>query len=540
MRLMLIGFGLLVVSGFGTLGCIAADPVTTGVLPPPPTQPSGTLLPNASPNSGFSGTGAPLPTTGGGLTPGTAGAGALPPTAPVLGNGGAGAPSTTLDPNRPPDGVQRPAGPVEWTTFNYDNDNSRNNRTEKKITVDNVAMLTEKWGRDLKSGVSSTPLVVGGKVYVGDHSGSMYSLNAETGEQVWATPRLFQPRTGTNLVVGDKVLGAGGQFLHARNIATGAAAWMVQLNNHPQTMIDSSPVLAGDTIVIGVANYELINSTTNYTARGGVIGVGLDGTKKWEWWTTKGDATEGNGVSVWSSAAYDPGRKLIFIGTGEGYEAPVPPTSDALVAIKSDTGAVLWSNQFHKDDIYTQPGGCMGGRMGPNCDFDIGASPNLFRAQGKDVVGVGSKGGLFRVLERDSGAMVWEHMLGSGTWWGGVMAVSATDDTTIYVANNNYQNGESLIALDMETGTEKWKVPTMSAVWGALTIANGVLFTCDKAGMMTAYDTKDGRKIKDWDLGHDAASGVSVSDGVVYASSGFTGQGNVARPGARVTAFTLP
>jgi polyvinyl alcohol dehydrogenase (cytochrome) len=463
---------------------------------------------------------------------------------------GTGTPAPTApgvvptDPAAMPGAPAIPEGPpptVEWTAFNYDNNNSRNNRAETKITVQNVATLTQKWQQEVPSGSTSTPQVVGGKVYVSSHDGSMYRLDAETGMREWTASRLFSPRTGSNLVVGNLVLGAGGQFLRARNIEDGSQVWNAQLNTHPNTMIDSSPVLVGDLIVIGVANYEVINSSANYTGRGAVVAVDMMGTEKWRWWATPDDATAGAGVSVWSSAAYDPGRKMIFIGTGQPYELPAGEHSNALVALDAVTGEPKWFNQFHPDDAYTQPGSCKGELgPGPNCDLDIGASPNLFRAQGMDAVGVGSKGGLFRTFERETGTMLWEVQLGAGTWWGGVMAVAATDDTTIYVANNNYQTGENIFALDMNTGDIKWMTKIEVSVWGALSLANGVLFSTGKDGMMRAYDSATGVELKSWDIGHDAAGGVSISDGVVYAPSGFTGQGSVTRSGGRVTAFALP
>lgn len=438
--------------------------------------------------------------------------------------------------------AQAAAGPVEWTTFNYDNANSRNNRTETKISVANVATLMEKWQRELQAGVSSTPQVMGGKVYVNDHGGSAYMLNAETGAIEWQRRGLYVPRVGTPLVVGDVFYGAGSALMHAMKPSDDSTVWTAQLSTHRSPMIDSSPVRVGDLIVIGVASYEIVTSQTDYTARGSVVAINMaDGSEAWRWWSTANNAEEGGGVSVWSSAAYDPELKMIFIGTGNPYEAPPPKTSNALVALASDTGELVWFNQFHPGDIYTQPGGCQGqGEAAPRCDFDIGASPNLFKAQGKDAVGVGSKGGLYRTFERATGTMLWERQLGAGSWWGGVMAVAATDDTTIYVPNNNFQNGENIFALDMNSGDVEWMTPIPSAVWGALTLANGVLFSCGKDGMMRAYEAATGKELKAWDLGRDAASGVAVSDGVVYATSGFTGQGQVNRPGARVSAFSLP
>jgi polyvinyl alcohol dehydrogenase (cytochrome) len=519
-------------------GCVscAADAATTPNLAGSTTSNSGTaaLSPNTSP-SGLAG--ATSTSASNQAVPGAGmGGPGMPTLVPQTGaSGGTSAPPEVAPP-------MQPLGPVEWTTFNYDNNNSRNNRTETKISVANVASLVEKWQRELAGGVSSTPQVVGGKVYVNDHGGSAYRLDGETGAVDWQRRGLYSPRVGTNLVVGDIVFGAGGPNLYAMNTSDGTDAWQARISNHPMPLIDSSPVQAGELIVVGVGSYEIISSSANYTAQGSVVALNKsDGTEVWRWWATKNDAEEGGGVSVWSSIAYDPELKMVWIGTGNPYEAPSPKTSNSLVALEAETGKLVWHSQFHPDDVYTQPGGCSGpGQTTPNCDFDVGASPNLFTAQGKAAVGVGSKGGLYRTFERATGTMLWEKDLGAGTWWGGVMAVAATDDTTIYVANNNWQNGENLFALDMNTGEAKWTIATTSAVWGALTLAHGVLFSCSKDGMMRAYEAATGTELKAWDIGHDAASGVAVSDGVVYATSGFTGQGSVTRPGARVTAFTLP
>jgi polyvinyl alcohol dehydrogenase (cytochrome) len=103
--------------------------------------------------------------------------------------------------------------------------------------------------------------------------------------------------------------------------------------------------------------------------------VGPDPTPVHELWrvyTTQNDATAGAGVSVWSSAAVDDQRKLVFIGTGQTYEQPASPRGDSLIAIRYETGEVAWVHQFTAGDVFTIAGG------GPGPDADVGASPNLF------------------------------------------------------------------------------------------------------------------------------------------------------------------
>lgn len=433
--------------------------------------------------------------------------------------------------------VREPTGPVEWTTFNYDADNSRNNRSETTISVSNVANLTVKWTRDLRgNGVTSTPIVVGDRVYVNDFSGRQYALRADNGMNFYETPVLYGFRSGTPLVSGNVAYSAIGSTLFARDRMTGAELWKAVLHSEPSVMIDSSPVMIEGMIITGIANFQLVGGGP-YTAHGAIVAI--DAMTGDQVWKLIPGMQSGAGVSVWSSAAYDPKRKLMFYGTGNAYTAPSGPNSNSLIAVDLD-GKIVWVNQFHPNDTYTVPNGCGAGSTAPGCDFDIGASPNLFQAQGMDVVGAGSKGGLYRVVDRDTGKkVIWEVDTGTGTWWGGIMAVAAVGDDTVYVVNNKQAMGEKLFALDKDTGEERWSQPLKLPVWGALTLANGVLYLVTLEGTLHAFDAAKGQELKTWDVGFDAAGGVSVSNGVVYVSSGYNGQHTQQRKGARVTALWL-
>jgi outer membrane protein assembly factor BamB len=157
------------------------------------------------------------------------------------------------------------------------------------------------------------------------------------------------------------------------------------------------------------------------------------------------------------------------------------------------------------------------------------------------VVGVGSKGGLYRVVDRDTGMqVVWERQLGMGSALGGMMAVATVTDHVIYVVANNFRTDGTLYALDRETGQDVWKMALPAPVWGAISFANGVVYVASRDGILRAIDGEKGMELKNWDILADAAGGVSISDGVVYVSSGFTGLGTLSRTGAKVTAFGLP
>ncbi len=253
-------------------------------------------------------------------------------------------------------------------------------------------------------GSTSTPAVFGGVVYFGNWDGTLRAVSAADGTAIWT-------RQLTNTVIDDSPLlhanrvyvGDGAGNLHAVDSATGVPVWSRDLDPHPNTRIFSSPIAVDDMIVVGVASVELAIPKPDYTFRGSIVALDADtGVERWRVYTTANNAQQGAGVSVWSSAAVDSGRGLLYIGTGQTYEPPASPRGDALMAIEYATGAVRWIRQFTADDVYT-----IFGQAPQGPDADLGAAPNLFRIGNQDVVGVGDKAGVYAVFDRDDGSDVW-------------------------------------------------------------------------------------------------------------------------------------
>jgi polyvinyl alcohol dehydrogenase (cytochrome) len=445
------------------------------------------------------------------------------------------------------------AGPTagtsdQWSVFNYDEANSRANTGETRLSPENVARLVPRWRFDGLSAVTSTPAVVDGRVYFGDWSGVFHALDAQDGSEIWSR-KLGHQITPSPLVAGDRVYtpeSAGQLFALDRN--TGEVIWAVTIDSQPFTSIDSSPILAGSTIVIGVSSYETGIKLPDYTFRGSIVGLDADtGTELWRVYTTQNDATAGAGVSVWSSAAVDEARHLIFIGTGQTYEQPASPRGDSLIAIRYDTGEVAWVHQFTKDDVFTIPAG------GPGPDADVGASPNLFKVGSREVVGAGDKGGVYHVLDRDSGDVVWETSLTKGSPLGGVMVTAAVHDGVIYVNSNKWRvfafvtTGEnspldtsSTFAVDARDGTILWEAPMPAPMFGALTYANGVVYHGTIDGTVHALSAKDGTELWHDQPGGDIGSGFSVAGGSLYVGRGVWFFTQPPMPNGGVIAYSVP
>ena len=439
------------------------------------------------------------------------------------------------------------AASAEWPVFNHDPQNSRANTAEKTISPDNVAQLVPRWRVDGLAGVTSTPAVVDGAVYFGDWSGVFHALRTSDGSEIWSR-NLGSPIRPSPLVAGDRVytpVSNGAMYALSRD--TGDIVWTATLDTQPLLSIDSSPILAGDTLVIGIESFEQAIRKPDYTFRGSIVGLDANtGQERWRVYTAENDATSGAGATVWSSAAVDYIRKLVFIGTGQAYEPPAGPRTDSLIAIRYDTGVVAWVHQFTAGDVFTVAGG------GTGPDADVGAAPNLFSIGSRDVVGVGQKNGFYHVLDRQTGETVWEVSLTRGSPLGGVMVTAAVHDGVIYVNSNKWLvfgiftgtqsplDTSSTFALDARDGTVLWERPMPAPMFGALTYANGVVYHGTIDGTVHALSAADGTELWSHKPGGDIAGGFSVAGGSLYVSHGFWFFAPPATPTGGLVAYGLP
>jgi outer membrane protein assembly factor BamB/lysophospholipase L1-like esterase len=436
---------------------------------------------------------------------------------------------------------------ADWPELNHDPQNSRANTAETRISPDDVGRLVPRWRVDGLSAVTGTPAVVDGVVYFGDWSGVLHARRASDGTELWSHTFGSAIRPAP-LVAGDRVYAPESNgTLHALRRDTGDVVWTTALDTQPLLSIDSSPIVAGDTIVIGVASFEQVIRKPDYSFRGSIVGLDADtGQERWRVYTTQNDATAGAGVSVWSSAAVDYARKLVFIGTGQTYEQPASPRGDSLIAIHYETGEVAWVHQFTVGDVFTVGGG------GPGPDADVGASPNLFAIDGHDVVGVGQKNGVYHVLDRATGATVWETNLTTGSPLGGIMVTAAVHDGVVYVNSNRWKvfgiflgtnsplDTSSTFALDARDGTILWQKDMPAPMFGAMTYADGVVYQGTIDGTVHALSAQDGTELWSDTPGGGVAGGFSVSDGTLYVGRGFWFAAPPASPNGGFVAYSLP
>jgi len=480
---------------------------------------------------------------------------------------------------------------VAWAGWSPTITNTRfQSREMAGLSAAEVPKLTLKWslGFPDASVAWSSPTVAGGRVYVGSQNGTVYSLDAKSGCIHWTysaaggvrTAIAVGPATGATgalVYFGDTAANA-----YALNAETGRVVWTRKVEDHPLARITGSPTLHGGRLYVPVSSYEESQGADpRYeccTFRGSVSA--LDAATGRVIWKTmmitdppqrRGTSTAGaalwgpSGSGIWSAPTIDEGRKRLYVATGNAYSAPAHKSSDAVVALDLDSGAIRWMRQITPGDVYLS--NCRAGN--PNCpetngpDFDFGSPPVLARAEGRDVLVIGQKSGIAFALDpAHDGEVMWEYRAGQGGVLGGIEWGAAVDGDNAYFAVSDILQPKpgGIHAVRLASGQRAWFTPPPAPICGtaracsaaqsaAVTAIPGVVFSGSNDGALRAYSTANGAVLWEFDTNKDfttvngvPARGASligpgpvVVGGMVYVNSGYGAFGG--RPGNVLLAF---
>ena len=282
-----------------------------------------------------------------------------------------------------------------------------------------------------------------------------------------------------------------------------------------------------------------------------------------------------SGAAIWSSPTFDAATHRVYVTTGDNYSDPATDTSDAILALDADSGALAWSRQTTSGDAYTiacsrAAGGNCPRANGP--DLDYGSSAILVDLpRGKRALIGAQKSGVVTALDPDHGGdVLWQTRVGRGGGLGGVEWGAAADQNKLYaavsdekissLAGSSADGQPGLNALNLETGEVAWKTPHPDcngvpgcdpAQSAAVTAIPGVVFSGDLDGHLRAYAAGDGRILWDVDTTgeHRTVNGVRayggsingpgavIVGGVLYVNSGYGILGGM--PGNVLLAYTV-
>jgi polyvinyl alcohol dehydrogenase (cytochrome) len=439
-----------------------------------------------------------------------------------------------------------------WNGWGPDTSNSRF-QAAAGIAPADVGRLELKWAFGIPNTQQSRsqPAVVGGRVFMGSQAGDVYSLDAASGCVHWAFAAESFVRSAIS--VGPY---AGGMAIYFSDAAakayavdaqTGQLIWSRKVDEHPAARGTGSVTLHDGRLYVPVSGVseETASSNPDYeccTFRGSLTALDAEtGEVVWKTFTIpeserRGTSTTGKplwgpaGVPIWSAPTVDAERGLIYVATGNGYADPPTGTSDAILAMSIETGAIVWVNQVMGADTWIMgcggdaaigggrgggrraggapgglgppgggapgagppggaapgagargagpPGGAAGrGAAAPNAncpgevgpDFDFSASPLLTTlADGRDVLIATQKSGMGWALDpADEGRTLWSYRWGAGSPVGGVYGASADGRQAYFaVADNFGANPGGVHAVDIASGERVWFSPPAPALCG--------------------------------------------------------------------------
>jgi len=327
-----------------------------------------------------------------------------------------------------------PANAGQWMSYGRTYSEQRFSPL-KQINASNVMHLGLAWYAGLAErggAYETTPLVVGGVIYVTAPWSKVYAFDAKSGRRLWKyDPKVPGPwavnlccgivNRGVAVWNGNVIWGTLDGRLIAVSARTGKLIWQTQVTDpHKPQSITGAPIAADGLVFIGEGGSE-------YEQRGYVSAYSAaTGKRVWRWWAVPGNPakgfsrqpelkwaaktwrgnwwTRGGGGTPWDGLTFDPVTGLLYVGTGNG--APWPAWlrspggganlfTSSIVALDAKTGKFRWYYQETPQDSF---------------DFDstspIMTANLVIDGKRRHVVMQAPKNGIFYVLDAATGKLL--------------------------------------------------------------------------------------------------------------------------------------
>jgi len=322
---------------------------------------------------------------------------------------------------------------VNWPIFGYDRARTR------YLPVKGVKPPFRKlWRFTDRPLLEFPPIYVGGKLYFVNNSGFAYSLDADTGKELWkrrigrlnaSSPAFARNRLYVvNLVPGHVLK------LDAK---TGKTIWKRSL----PARAESSPIVIGRTVYFGCENGNLYAlSTVNGNVR----------------WSTP------LGGEVKSAPAYYGGK--LFVGDYGGY----------MNAVDAESGKLVWQS----------------GSLGPG----FGASGAFYStpAVAFGRVYAGNNDGRVYSFETGSGELAWSYSTGGYAYSGPTVANTKHSPPTVFIGSFD----GNVYAIDAKDGDLRWSRSAGGQVIGSLSAVGDIVYVAEFTGKTTSgFMMRSGRRV---------------------------------------------
>jgi outer membrane protein assembly factor BamB len=217
----------------------------------------------------------------------------------------------------------------------------------KSQATSDTGLLQLSWSLATAGLIDSTPAVVGGTVYVGDESGSLYAVNEVSGDVQWTTAAGSAIESSPAVDSGLVIFGDDGGSLTALSATTGATEWSTALSG----AVSSAPVAVDGVVYVGSAGGDLyaINETTgainwSYQLKGGVVSSpAADVTNGLIIVTDQSGAVTAVTTAGDLAWTFKTSMAIVASPVVSGTSVFAVSTNDKVFSFNENTGAVHWS-----------------------------------------------------------------------------------------------------------------------------------------------------------------------------------------------------
>jgi alcohol dehydrogenase (cytochrome c) len=405
------------------------------------------------------------------------------------------------------------------------------------------------------------PVVYDGILYATTHLGT-YAIDASSCRRLWSHqhiaqgPEMNATNKGVALADGRVIRGAQDGSVYALDAKTGDLLWERQIADWSVGEgIGAAPLVWNGLVFVGKAG-------SDWGIRGAIMALKVeDGSLAWrfdltptgdevgaETWQSPGTALHGGG-GVWVSYALDRSTGTLFVPVGNpgpDYNKRVRPGANlftnSLIALDAGSGKLKWWHQ-----------------LVPNDDHDWDTTVvSLFDSQNRKLLATAGKDGVLHVLSRDDGKLAFKlpvttllnHELPvtpdgvrvcpvAGVQWNGpayspktgLLYVNAIDWCTLFklgpdpkwvatVPYTGLSNGWGtndpvdqwhgwINAVDPATGKMRCRIKSPTPMYAAVRpTAGDVLLTGDLNGDFLVLNARDGRELYRFNTGGPLAGGI--------------------------------
>src|SRR5213592_3987643 len=250
---------------------------------------------------------------------------------------------------------------AEWNGWGVTITNTRfQSASAAGLSAAEVPRLKLKWAFGFPGATTgeTQPVVVGGRLYIGDAEGDVFALDVRTGCIHWN----FQADAGVRSAMvigktsGGKPVGYFGDQsanMYAVDAQNGKLIWKTKIDQNSRAAITAAAALDGSRLYVPVSSREESQvDDLKYpccTFRGSMVAIDVsNGKVLWKTYTIEGEADQvgknsigtqfwgPSGAAIWNTPTIDVKRRLLYSGTGNNYSVPATNTSDAVVAFDMD------------------------------------------------------------------------------------------------------------------------------------------------------------------------------------------------------------